>query len=405
MAGGERKRPRSPRFADKKRPPAEQQKTALELRAERLQVPPCFVSNDDMTFCPFHGRKLEGEELKCPTCRRGYVDRRVVYTPGSLIAVDHRMWLKHWRRVLFRRMKPPFHSHVRYLSEPHVDIQVIWQACRQDKDGVSFSMASCSETNAKVLETTWAVEDFCSFGVFESGYLSAKLTEAGDILMVVPPIEVAHVKSPVTGQKCRIEFGWILLTSEGTFNKAENMPEPAQGWEHVEARARDIAAGMLFFKNGIDQKMVAKSEAILRSKYDSEEAFLRARQVREDNKQNVLSLSIPTPAELAADRRAKEAEKQEKACQVARFYGEQPEWWDQVERGINPYEAFKNQPRPGKHCCSCMVHARLSIFQQAVLQAVLQRRYLVENMCSPRCILGISKLLLPCTCRRQDLGF
>lgn len=141
MVGGKRKRPLTPRFADRKRPPNEQGKTALELKEERLQVPPCFVSNDDMVFCPFHGRKLEGEGLKCPTCRRGYVDGRVVYTPGSLIAVDHRQWLKHWRRVLFRRMKSPFHSHVRYLSEPHVDIQVVWQACRQDKDGSSYSMA------------------------------------------------------------------------------------------------------------------------------------------------------------------------------------------------------------------------------------------------------------------------
>jgi hypothetical protein len=108
MVGGERKRPLTPRFADRKRPPNEQGKTALELKEERLQVLPCFVSNDDMVFCPFHGRELEGERLKCPTCRRGYVDRQVVYTPGTLIAVDHRQWLKHWRCVLFRRMNPRF---------------------------------------------------------------------------------------------------------------------------------------------------------------------------------------------------------------------------------------------------------------------------------------------------------
>jgi hypothetical protein len=356
MAGGERKRPRTPWFADRKRPPSEQHKTALELRGERLQVPPCFVSNEEMVFCPFHGRKLEGLELKCPTCRRGYVDRRVVYTPGILIAVDHRAWLKHWRRVLFRRMKPPFHSHVRYLSEPHVDIQVVWQACKQDKDGISFSMASGSETNAKVLETTWAVEDFCSFGVFENGYLSAKLTESGDVLMVVPPVEVAHVKSNVTGQKCRIEFGWVLLTSEGTFNKAENMPEPAQGWEHVEARARDIAAGMLAFGNGIDLEMVAKSEAVLRLKYDSDESFQWARESRENSRQNVLPPPVLSAAELEARRQAREAQRQEKACQVARFYGEQPEWWDQVSRGINPYEAYKNKPRPGEYM-HCILHS------------------------------------------------
>jgi hypothetical protein len=319
-------------------------------------VPPCFVSNEEMVFCPFYGRKLEGKSLKCPTCRRGYLDRRVVYTPDSLIAIDHRMWVKHWRRVIFRRMRPPFHSHVRYLSEPHVDVQVIWQVCWQDKDGSSYSMPSGSETNAKVLKTTWVVEDFCSFGAFESGFLSSKLTESGDVMMMVPPVEVAHVKSDVTGQKCRIEFGCVQLTSEGTFNKAENMPDPAQGWEHVEARARDIAAGMLAFNNGIDAEMVATSEAILPAKYNSAQEFLSARQAREGNRQNIMPRPIPTPVELAAGRLAEEVQRQERACQVARYYGEQPEWWNQVERGINPYEAYKNMPRPGKLIVWCMLH-------------------------------------------------
>jgi hypothetical protein len=256
----------------------------------------------------------------------------------------------------FQEDESPFYSHVRYLSEPHIDIQVVWQACRQDKDGSSYSMAQGNETNAKVLETTWAVEDFCSFGIFESGYLSAKLTEKGDLLMVIPPVKIAHVKSNITGQRCVIEYGWVLLSPEGTFNKAENMPDPAQGWDHVEARARDIAAGMLAFKNGIDGEMVAKSEAILRSKYDSDEAFLRARQARQDSRQNTLPPPIPSRAEQAASTLAKEAERLEKTCQVASFYGEQPESWDHVSRGINPFEAYKNKPRPGEHCLFSMVH-------------------------------------------------
>jgi hypothetical protein len=403
MAGGERKRPRESRFADKKRPPNEQRKTALELRAERLQVPPCFVSNEEMVFCPFHGRKLEGESLKCPTCWRGYLDRRVVYTPGSLIAVDHRMWVKHWRRILFRRMRRPFHSHVRYLSEPHVDVQVIWQVRRQDKDGSSYSMPSGSETNAKVLETTWAVEDFCSFGAFESGFLSAKLTESGDILMIVPLVEVAHVKSNVTGQRCRIEFGWVQLTSKGTFNKAENMPDLAQGWKHVEARARDIAAGMLAFQNGIDGEMVARSKAILRAKYSSDEEFLSARQAREDNRPNILPPPVPTLAEREASMLAKQVKRQEKACQVARFYGEDPAWWNQVERGINPYEAYKNKPRPGKatvlcthsalHChmlgLHCIVHCLVHVAD------ALQRKSRMPGFLFVFCLLHFAF----CTCK------
>lgn len=342
MAGGEReghKKRQEPRFADKKPPKRPREKTALELRAERLQVPPSFVTTEDMVFCPFHGRELEGDELKCPTCRRGYVDRRVVYTPGNMIAVDYTQFIAHWRRVLFRRLKPPFHSHVRYLSEPHVDIQVIWKACAQDKNGLSYSMPSGSETNIKELETTWAVEEFCQFDVFEEGYRSCKLTGSGDVLMVVPPVEIAHVKSRVTGEKCRIEFGWCQLTATASFNKAENMPAPAEGWEHVEARARDAAAGMLRCGYPIAAAFVARSEAILRSKYATDEAFQKAREAREEARRNVLPKQVSQ-----AERDARAKEKADKAVQVEMFYnGGKP-----VEYKGNPYEAYKHRPRPSK---------------------------------------------------------
>jgi hypothetical protein len=68
----------------------------------------------------------------------------------------------------------------------------------------------------------------------------------------------------------------------------------------------------------------------------------------------VLPPPIPSAAELEASMQALEVERLDKACQVARYYGEQPELWDQVSRGVNPYEAYKNQPRPGEYILSCM---------------------------------------------------
>jgi hypothetical protein len=156
---------------------------------------------------------MQGNELKCPTCRRDYVDRRVIYTPGNMIAMDYARFLAHWRRTIFRRLKPPFQSHVKYLSEPHVDIQVIWKAFAQDKNGLSYSMPSGSETTIKELEKTWAVENFCQFAVFKEGYLSCKLTSREDILMIMPSVESLHVKTRVTGERCRIDFGWCQLTA------------------------------------------------------------------------------------------------------------------------------------------------------------------------------------------------
>jgi hypothetical protein len=60
MAGGEReghKKRQEPRFADKEPPKRPREKTALELRAERLQVPPSFVPTENMVFCPFYERE------------------------------------------------------------------------------------------------------------------------------------------------------------------------------------------------------------------------------------------------------------------------------------------------------------------------------------------------------------
>jgi hypothetical protein len=90
MAGGERRRPAKPRFANSKRPKL----LAAEKRAVTLQVPPNFISTEDLSFCPFHGKELQGEELKCSVCRKGFVDRRVVHAGASgLVLVKAKKWL------------------------------------------------------------------------------------------------------------------------------------------------------------------------------------------------------------------------------------------------------------------------------------------------------------------------
>ncbi|GAQ92846.1 hypothetical protein KFL_011650010 [Klebsormidium nitens] len=219
-------------------------------------------------------------------------------------------------------------------SEPHVDIQVIWKACCQDKSGPSWDTRS-GEKNIKELQTTWAVEDFFRFGSFEAGYLSCKLTSSKELLIIVPPVEITHVNSKLTGQRCEIIYGWCQLNSSGAFRKAEGMPQPAEGWAHVEARARDAAAGMLFCKYPISEELVAKSEAILRAKYDSEEAFIRAREARQDARRNIVP-EKEDQSQAAQDARVR---REEKAMQTAiRYY----------EYQKNPYETYKFKPRPGE---------------------------------------------------------
>jgi hypothetical protein len=61
-------------------------------------------------------KELQGEELKCSVCRKGFVDRRVVHAGASgLVLVEAKKWLEWWRRVIFRRIDPPYHSQVVHL--------------------------------------------------------------------------------------------------------------------------------------------------------------------------------------------------------------------------------------------------------------------------------------------------
>jgi hypothetical protein len=87
------------------------------------------------------------------------------------------------------------------------------------------------------------VEDFCRFNLEneDKGFGAAKLFGSGEIVMICPPVEVTHTDSPVAGSKVHFKFGWVSMTIKGLINHTENMPEPAEGWAHVNARVRDDA--------------------------------------------------------------------------------------------------------------------------------------------------------------------
>jgi hypothetical protein len=346
MAGGKQPGhiwPQGPRFNDPKRPKL----SAADKRAVSYQVPLNFVATEEMVFCPFHGGELEGSELRCSKCRKGYVYRRVVPAACDLVLVDSKKWMVWWRKKIFAKIDPPFHGQVKYTSEPHVDVMVVWRLCSQDLDGASFR-TSAQETNIKILQTTWAVEDFFRFGGVneEIGYKSCKIGKRGSVVMICPPVEVAHVDSKIQGARVQITFGWCLVSSSGAFRKAEKMPEPAEGWAHVEARARDAAFVMLDCEMPVNPALVAASEGILRVQYPSQEAFDIARMEREDSRINIL----PRPRVLS-DQRLKE--KADKAVQASLL-------------NYNPFEGRKGLPSKSiGECLSlcmhrCFVHAFLS---------------------------------------------
>jgi hypothetical protein len=143
------------------------------------------------------------------------------------------------------------------------------------------------------------VEDFCRFNLEneDKGFGAAKLFGSGEIVMVCPPVEVTHTDSPVAGSKVHFKFGWVSMTIKGLINHAEHMPEPAEGWAHVNARVRDHAYNMLDVEMGVDPEMVALSEAILCSEYDSADAFFEARVERNESEAHYI---LPRPEKALA---------------------------------------------------------------------------------------------------------
>jgi hypothetical protein len=115
--------------------------------------------------------------------------------------------------------------------------------------------------------------------------------------MIVPPVEVSHQDSKSTGAKVYITFGWITLTDMNSIVRAEGMPEPAEGWEHVETRLRDLAFNMRACDMPVNSALVKASEITLRAKYASVAAFEAARASREGNRVHFI-MPRPKPSPI-----------------------------------------------------------------------------------------------------------
>jgi hypothetical protein len=265
MVGGDRghKKREEGRFADSERRKLTQVERE-EAAKERYQLPTNIVSSQQLVFCPWHGRELAGEELRCPTCRKGFAERRVVKVAPDAYAVviDSRLYAAAWRRKLWGRLTSTYHTGVLYITEAHIDIFVFNQTFRNEFQDESYR-TSAKETNIKYLDTTWAVENFCKFDRVcpELGMVSGKVLPKGKVCMIVSPVEVAHQDSKSTGAKVYITFGLITLTDMDTVVRAEGMPEPTEGWAHVEARIRDLAFKMKSCDMHVDDSLVKVSEA------------------------------------------------------------------------------------------------------------------------------------------------
>jgi hypothetical protein len=138
------------------------------------------------------------------------------------------------------------------------------------------------QTHVKLLETTRAIEEFCAFSnVNEArGAGSGKLLASGELLIIVPPMEVTHTVSKAAGARNHFQYGWVELTISGHISRAEGMLEPAQGWDFVEKWVRDQAYNMLECEMAVEPEVVFASEALLRAEYASKADFDRARHER-----------------------------------------------------------------------------------------------------------------------------
>jgi hypothetical protein len=116
MAGGERERKgkkKESRFNDLKRPkPAKAELKALSDRREGFGV--LSESCASFKLCPFDGEKLAGRLAKCPKCKEVWGVKVYVEAGPSknAVLVNGRLYLVFWRRKIFWRMTPPFHSWV-----------------------------------------------------------------------------------------------------------------------------------------------------------------------------------------------------------------------------------------------------------------------------------------------------
>jgi hypothetical protein len=85
------------------------------------------------------------------------------------------------------------------------------------------------------------------------------------------------------------------MSEGGIINHAENVPEPAEGWQHLDARVRDHAYEMLECEWVVSPSMVERSEAFLLAQYPDVEACQAARMQRAEAEQHYI---LPCPTNL-----------------------------------------------------------------------------------------------------------
>jgi hypothetical protein len=354
MVGGERERKgkkKESRFNDRKRPkPFQAESKRLAEKREGLGVVTGIVLLLSSVFW-MGSRKLAGRLFKCPKCLETWAGKFLSYggPNENAILVDSgvRAFLQFWRRKIFWRMTPPFHVWVVWTSQSPVPIRAFEVISKEDRLEDLYK-TSAVVTTIKTLETTRAVEDFLRFNTVnaDKGYGAGKLPASGSVLVVVPPIEVVHTDSKLTGSRVTITYGWVILTIKGTIVKADSMQEPAQGWDHVEKRVRDTAVRMLEGELDVPGELISASEALLLSQYGGNENLMYAARVeREEDGAHCIRTS----------------ERKTKAI-VPRYHSQavlpEPEILeDSGAQEYNPYEAYKAYVQFGfvSRCTGSMV--------------------------------------------------
>jgi hypothetical protein len=310
MAGGERERKgkrKESRFSDPPRPKTTKAEPQA-LADRRAGVYLAETSGKGFGFCPVDGKKLEGALKKCPKCLILYAKTHLSQGPSKWACLyNAREVAAFWRRKMFWRLAPTSHPGVLWSTQTFVPLPAFEAVFADNWNELAVKTATV-ETYVKILETTRAVEEFCAFNLVKEkrGAGPCKLLAPGEVLVVVSPVEVTHTYSNAAGARVHFVYGWVQMTIAGNITKAEDMVEPAQGWQFVERWIRDKVEAMFAdLEMAVSPDMVAASEAILLSEYESEEEFRAARVERGIVAEHYL---MPRPAAgPQAERRRKQA--------------------------------------------------------------------------------------------------
>jgi hypothetical protein len=95
--------------------------------------------------------------------------------------VDLRDYLLFWRKKLYWRLTMTYHSGVKFAIDPPNPFTVFDTVFAIDLQEAAWKTCSGLQTNVRILETTRAVEHFCSFNLAkeDKGLVAAKLFPSG----------------------------------------------------------------------------------------------------------------------------------------------------------------------------------------------------------------------------------